>query len=81
MLYTGISVAFIASVEKAFLDPEGDYDYCVNCAAETKYGQSDEVGGVLRISNSTLTNSFQVSLGIVGKTSESCQRVAIVSPK
>lgn len=41
----------LASVEKAFLDPEGDYDYCINCAAETKYGQSDEVyrDGVLKL--------------------------------
>ena len=33
----------IASAEKAFIDPEGAYDFVVNLAAETKYGQSDEV--------------------------------------
>jgi len=33
----------IASAEKAFTDPEGAYDIVVNLAAETKYGQSDEV--------------------------------------
>lgn len=32
-----------ASAEKAFNDPEGAYDIVVNLAAETKYGQSDEV--------------------------------------
>lgn len=32
-----------ASAEKAFTDPEGSYDIVVNLAAETKYGQSDEV--------------------------------------
>lgn len=32
-----------ASAEKAFADPEGNYDIVVNLAAETKYGQSDEV--------------------------------------
>lgn len=31
------------SVEKAFLDAEGDFDVCINCAAETRYGQSEEV--------------------------------------
>ena len=33
----------IASAEKAFNDPEGAYDIVINLAAETKYGQSDEV--------------------------------------
>lgn len=33
----------IASAEKAFSDPEGAYDFVINLAAETKYGQSDEV--------------------------------------
>lgn len=32
-----------ASAEKAFTDPEGAYDIVINLAAETKYGQSDEV--------------------------------------
>jgi len=32
-----------ASVEKAFLDADGDFDVCINCAAETRYGQSEEV--------------------------------------
>ena len=31
------------SVEKAFLDADGDFDVCINCAAETRYGQSEEV--------------------------------------
>ena len=31
------------SVEKAFLDAERDFDVCINCAAETRYGQSEEV--------------------------------------
>lgn len=30
-------------MEKAFLDAEGDFDICLNCAAETRYGQSDQV--------------------------------------
>lgn len=53
-LWTGESVktgrlqaAFVTiysgSVEKAFLDPEGDFDICINCAAETRYGQSEQV--------------------------------------
>ena len=33
----------IVSVEKAFLDSEGDFDICINCAAETRYGQSEQV--------------------------------------
>lgn len=36
-------VILTASAEKAFADPEGVYDIVVNLAAETKYGQSDEV--------------------------------------
>ena len=31
------------SVERAFLDADGDFDVCINCAAETRYGQSEEV--------------------------------------
>lgn len=30
-------------MEKAFLDSEGDFDICINCAAETRYGQSEQV--------------------------------------
>lgn len=30
-------------MEKAFLDAEGDFDVCINCAAETRYGQSEQV--------------------------------------
>ena len=30
-------------MEKAFLDSDGDFDVCINCAAETRYGQSEEV--------------------------------------
>lgn len=33
----------IASVESAFDDPEGAFDYAINLAAETKYGQTDPV--------------------------------------
>nr|XP_022309667.1 uncharacterized protein LOC111115277 isoform X1 [Crassostrea virginica]XP_022309668.1 uncharacterized protein LOC111115277 isoform X2 [Crassostrea virginica]XP_022309669.1 uncharacterized protein LOC111115277 isoform X3 [Crassostrea virginica] len=32
-----------ASVASAFTDPEGEYDFVINLAAETKYGQSDAV--------------------------------------
>ena len=41
-----------ASVANAFTDPEGDFDYVVNLAAETKYGQSDAVykEGIVRLS-------------------------------
>lgn len=40
------------SVEKAFLDSEGDFDICINCAAETRYGQSEQVykDGILKLS-------------------------------
>ena len=38
-----VSCELIASAEKAFTDPEGAYDFVINLAAETKYGQSDEV--------------------------------------
>lgn len=40
------------SVEKAFLDAEGDFDICLNCAAETRYGQSDQVyeDGIFKLS-------------------------------
>ncbi|XP_020601655.1 sterol-4-alpha-carboxylate 3-dehydrogenase, decarboxylating-like [Orbicella faveolata] len=40
------------SVEKAFLDADGDFDVCINCAAETRYGQSEEVyaDGVFKLS-------------------------------
>ena len=30
-------------MEKAFLDADGDFDVCINCAAETRYGQSEQV--------------------------------------
>ncbi|XP_062611635.1 probable dTDP-glucose 4,6-dehydratase [Saccostrea cucullata] len=32
-----------ASVSSAFTDPEGEYDFVINLAAETKYGQTDAV--------------------------------------
>ena len=35
------------SVEKAFLDTEGEFDICINCAAQTKYGQSEQVTNLL----------------------------------
>lgn len=40
------------SVEKAFLDTEGEFDICINCAAQTKYGQSEQVyeDGVFKLS-------------------------------
>lgn len=40
------------SVEKAFLDAEGDFDICINCAAETRYGQSEQVykDGIFKLS-------------------------------
>ncbi|XP_065886114.1 uncharacterized protein [Dysidea avara] len=41
--YKQANLANKASAEKAFTDPEGTYDIVVNLAAETKYGQSDEV--------------------------------------
>lgn len=34
---------YSASVESAFRDSGGDFDICINCAAETRYGQSEEV--------------------------------------
>ena len=36
-------VCTLGSVEKAFQDPDGNYDYCINCAAETKFGQTEQV--------------------------------------
>ncbi|KAL3884722.1 hypothetical protein ACJMK2_024834 [Sinanodonta woodiana] len=41
-----------ASVQAAFSDPEGEFGYVVNLAAETKYGQSDPVyaEGIVRLS-------------------------------
>lgn len=41
-----------ASVESAFRDSGGDFDICINCAAETRYGQSEEVyaDGVFKLS-------------------------------
>ena len=30
-------------VDRAFESEEGSYDYVINCAAETRYGQTDEV--------------------------------------
>lgn len=40
------------SVEEAFLDAEGDFDLCINCAAETRYGQSEKVyeEGIFKLS-------------------------------
>ncbi|XP_064595952.1 dTDP-glucose 4,6-dehydratase-like [Liolophura sinensis] len=40
------------SVENAFTDPEGEFDYVINLAAETKYGQTDAVyrDGIMRLS-------------------------------
>lgn len=40
------------SIESAFRDAEGDFDICINCAAETRYGQSEEVykDGVFKLS-------------------------------
>lgn len=32
-----------ASCRNAFIDPDGDYDYVINAAGETKHGQSDPV--------------------------------------
>lgn len=32
-----------ASVANVFKDETGEYDYVINLAAETKYGQSDDV--------------------------------------
>lgn len=34
-------------MEKAFLDADGDFDICINCAAETRYGQSEEVNNAV----------------------------------
>ena len=34
---------YSAGVESAFRDSGGDFDICINCAAETRYGQSEEV--------------------------------------
>ncbi|XP_033726347.1 uncharacterized protein LOC117315975 isoform X2 [Pecten maximus] len=41
-----------ASVKNAFTDPEGDFDFVINLAAETKYGQTDPVyqEGIIRLS-------------------------------
>ncbi|XP_069102711.1 uncharacterized protein [Argopecten irradians] len=41
-----------ASVKNAFTDPEGDFEYVINLAAETKYGQTDPVyqEGIIRLS-------------------------------
>ncbi|OWF49963.1 dTDP-D-glucose 4,6-dehydratase-like isoform X2 [Mizuhopecten yessoensis] len=41
-----------ASVKNAFTDPEGEFDYVINLAAETKYGQTDPVyqEGINRLS-------------------------------
>lgn len=40
------------SVEKAFLDSDGGFDVCINCAAETRYGQSEKVyeDGIYKLS-------------------------------
>ena len=40
-------ICMSASVQNAFTDPDGEYDYVINLAAETKYGQSDPVSLVL----------------------------------
>lgn len=41
-----------ASAQKAFEDSDGPFDFCINFAAETKYGQSEEVykEGVFKVS-------------------------------
>ncbi|CAG2202379.1 unnamed protein product [Mytilus edulis] len=41
------------SVENAFADPDGEYDYVINLAAETKYGQTEPVyqEGVVSLSD------------------------------
>ena len=38
-----LSYVISASAEKAFEDADGPFDFCINLAAETKYGQNEEV--------------------------------------
>lgn len=38
-----MNLADPGSVERVFTDDKGGFDYVFNLAAETKYGQSDEV--------------------------------------
>ena len=37
------NLANLASCERVFSDDDGGFDYVFNLAAETKYGQTDEV--------------------------------------
>lgn len=36
----------LANVQKSFEDPDGDYNYVINLAAETKYSQSEAVKSI-----------------------------------
>ncbi|EDO44998.1 predicted protein [Nematostella vectensis] len=49
--FRSANLVHATSVEKVFLDAK-EFDFCINCAAETKYGKSDEVynEGVLKLS-------------------------------
>ena len=47
---------FLASVENAFASDEGPFDYVVNFAAETKYGQSEPVSMTGTYSPTVFTN-------------------------
>jgi hypothetical protein len=38
-----VRYSILASVVSAYNDPEGEYDFVINLAAETKYGQTDAV--------------------------------------
>ncbi|KAL5019592.1 hypothetical protein ScPMuIL_002484 [Solemya velum] len=47
------------SVDSAFTDPDGEFDYVINLAAETKYGQTDPVyrEGIVRLSMNCATEA------------------------
>ena len=38
-----IPPGYLANMERVFEDADGAFDFVINLAAETKYGQSDEV--------------------------------------